>query len=128
MGTNGRPCGSGSAAVPRKPPGGRETMPAAMERRKKPMRHRLLSIIMVLSCLSADPVYALFGEGDTVFDPTNFTKNAITAAQMMEQVKQMLHQVGNSDQEVTMMLQNLVAVLGARYNYPLYANLIREVM
>ncbi len=63
------------------------------------MRHRLLSIGMVVWCLSANPVYALFGEGDTVFDPTNFAKNKITAAQMLEQVKQMTLQVKNSDAE-----------------------------
>src|SRR5882724_10653235 len=119
MGTTGLPCGSGSAAVHRKPRGGNETTPAVTKRRKKPMRHRLLSIVMVLCCLSANPVYALFGVGDTVFDPTNFAKNAITAAQMLEQVKQMTRQVQNSNSEVAMLLQNLTAVLGARYNYSL---------
>jgi conjugal transfer/entry exclusion protein len=92
------------------------------------MCRRLLTVTLVWLWLSANPVYALFGVGDTVFDPTNFAKNTIMAAQMMEQVKQMTLQVQNSNTEVAMLLQNLMAVLGARYNYPLYAGLIREVM
>ena len=59
----------------------------------------------------------LFG-GDIVFDPTNYAKNLITAAQMVQQVKQMILQVKNSNNEVAMMLQNLLPVLGQRL-YPL---------
>ena len=92
------------------------------------MCRRLLTVTLVWLWLSANPVYALFGVGDTVFDPTNFAKNTIMAAQMMEQVKQMTLQVQNSNTEGAMLLQNLMAVLGTRYNYPLYAGLIREVM
>ncbi len=87
---------------------------------------RATTIVLLWFCTS--PAYALFGEGDTVFDPTNYAKNEITAAQMLEQVKQMTLQVRNSNSEVAMLLQNLMAVLGARYPYPLYDNLIREVM
>lgn len=56
-----------------------------------------------------------------VYDPSNFAKNAITAAQM-------LLQVANSDQEVEMMRRNLVPVLGALYPYQQYVHLLQEVI
>src|ERR1051325_10553166 len=79
----------------------------------------LLLLTGVLALLSpyTNEAHALFG-GDIVYDPTNYTKNLITATQMMQQVKQMILQVKNSDQEVEMMLQNLWPALGQRV-YPL---------
>ncbi len=92
------------------------------------MTRRLLMVLFMLLGLCTSRVQAQLFGGDIVFDPTNFAKNAITATQMIEQVKQMTLQVGNSNAEVQMMLQNLVTVLGARYDYLRYANLMREVL
>jgi len=93
------------------------------------MRHflRMAVLLMTLAPRSHSEAQGLFG-GDVVFDPTNFAKNTITAAQMLKQVEQMVLQVKNSNNEVAMMLQNLVAVGGGRYDYWRYANLIREVL
>jgi len=43
-----------------------------------------------------------------VFDHANFLKNTITSLQMIQQVKQMILQVKNSNHEVEMMLLNLL--------------------
>jgi len=75
------------------------------------MRRCFLIVTLSLTVLSS-PSEAQFigggGNGMIVFDPTNFTKNTITAAQM-------LLQVGNSNKEVAMMIQNLIATGGAYY-------------
>ncbi len=71
----------------------------------------------MLTSLCCNEAHALFG-GDIVYDPTNYTKNLITATQMIQQVKQMLLQVKNSNQEVAMMLLNLAPALNQR-SYPL---------
>ena len=64
----------------------------------------------------------LFGGGGMiVFDPTNFGKNTITAAQM-------LLQVANSNREVAMMLQNLLSTPGSYYDMARYLALLREVI
>jgi conjugal transfer/entry exclusion protein len=56
-----------------------------------------------------------------VFDPTNFGKNTITAAQM-------LLQVANSNREVAMLLQNLLGTPGSYYDMERYLTLLREVI
>jgi conjugal transfer/entry exclusion protein len=61
------------------------------------------------------------GSGMIVFDPTNFTKNQITAAQM-------LLQVANSNREVAMLLQNLIGTPGSYYEMERYLALLREVI
>jgi type IV secretion system protein TrbJ len=64
----------------------------------------------------------LFGGGGMlVFDPTNFGKNTITAAQM-------LLQVANSNREVAMLLQNLLGTPGSYYDMERYLALLREVI
>src|SRR5262249_56147385 len=64
----------------------------------------------------------LFGGGGMiVFDPTNFGKNTITAAQM-------LLQVANSNREVAMMLQNLLSTPGSYYDMARYLALLRQVI
>src|SRR5262249_53967011 len=64
----------------------------------------------------------LFGSGGMlVFDPSNFGKNTITAAQM-------LLQVANSNREVAMMLQNLLGTPGSYYDMGRYLALLREVI
>ena len=65
----------------------------------------------------------LFGGGGglIVFDPTNFTKNQITAAQL-------LLQVANSNREVAMLLQNLIGTPGSYYEMERYLALLREVI
>ncbi len=74
------------------------------------MRCLLLTGMLALFSPYINKAHALFG-GDIVYDPTNYSKNVITAAQMLLQVK-------NSDKEVLMMLQNLLTATGQRY-YPL---------
>jgi conjugal transfer/entry exclusion protein len=61
------------------------------------------------------------GSGMIVFDPTNFTKNQITAAQL-------LLQVANSNREVAMLLQNLLGTPGSYYEMQRYLALLREVI
>ncbi len=88
------------------------------------MRRGFLIVILSLTVLSS-PAEAQFigggGNGMIVFDPTNFTKNTITAAQM-------LLQVGNSNKEVAMMIQNLIATGGAYYPRDRYIALLQEVI
>src|SRR5258706_4763718 len=95
-------------AARQRQPGGWQTTNDDKER-KNPMSRNLkcLSLLtaMVLFTLSSSNAHALFGEGDTVFDPSNFVRNTVTAAQMIQQVKQMVLQVKNSNNEVQMMLQ-----------------------
>src|SRR5262249_17121803 len=85
------------------------------------MKLCLLGIVLLLLSATAARAQFGFGSGNIVFDPTNFTKNDITAAQM-------LLQVANSDQEVAALLQNLIPVGGSWYGYAPYAALIREVL
>src|ERR1044071_1266928 len=90
--------------------------------RNNPMRRCLRCLLLltgVLALLSpyTNKAHALFG-GDIVYDPTNYSKNLITATQMIQQVKQMILQVKNSDQEVEMMLLNLLTATG-QPSYPL---------
>src|SRR2546430_16620665 len=85
---------------------------------------RYFAIVALLVMVSLQPVEAqIFGGGGglLVFDPTNFTKNELTAAQM-------LLQVANSNEEVRMLLQNLVPTLGAYYGMDRYLNGLREVI
>jgi len=86
------------------------------------MRQCFVIVILSLTVLSS-PAEAQFlgGGGLIVFDPTNFTKNTITAAQM-------LLQVGNSNKEVAMMIENLLRTGGAYYPMDRYAALLREVL
>ncbi len=88
------------------------------------MRRCFLIVTLSLTVLSS-PAEAQFigggGNGMIVFDPTNFTKNTITAAQM-------LLQVGNSNKEVAMMIQNLIATGGAYYPMDRYIALLQEVI
>jgi conjugal transfer/entry exclusion protein len=88
----------------------------------------LLTAMALFIPHSSEAQERIFGAGDTVFDPSNFIRNTVTAAQMVQQVKQMVLQVKNSDNEVQMMLQNLLTALDQRY-YPLdtyYALLLAE--
>ncbi len=85
---------------------------------------RSLWITTALLLTLMGPVEAqLFGGGGgmIVFDPTNFTKNQITAAQM-------LLQVANSNREVAMLLQNLIGTPGSYYEMERYLALLREVI
>jgi type IV secretion system protein TrbJ len=86
------------------------------------MRRCLLIVILSLTVLSS-PAEAQFIDsgGLLVFDPTNFTKNTITAAQM-------LLQVSNSNQEVAMMIENLLRTGGAYYPMDRYVALLQEVL
>jgi len=76
---------------------------------------------LTVCCTTAEAQLGLGGGGLIVFDPTNFTKNTITAAQL-------LLQVGNSNKEVAMMIQNLLATGGAYYPMDRYAALLHEVL
>ncbi len=76
---------------------------------------------LTVCCTTAEAQLGFGGGGLIVFDPTNFTKNTITAAQL-------LLQVGNSNKEVAMMIQNLLATGGAYYPMDRYAALLHEVL
>jgi conjugal transfer/entry exclusion protein len=76
---------------------------------------------LTVCCATAEAQLGLGGGGLIVFDPTNFTKNTLTAAQL-------LLQVGNSNKEVAMMIQNLLATGGAYYPMDRYAALLHEVL
>jgi conjugal transfer/entry exclusion protein len=78
--------------------------------------------IALLLTLTGPAEAQLFGGGGMiVFDPTNFGKNTITAAQM-------LLQVANSNREVAMLLQNLLGTPGSYYDMARYLALLREVI
>ena len=79
------------------------------ERYARCFRCLLLLITMGLTSPWLNKAHAFLG--DIVYDPTNYAKNVITAAQMLLQVK-------NSNSEVAMLLQNLLPALGLR-TYPL---------
>jgi type IV secretion system protein TrbJ len=86
------------------------------------MRRSLLITGLVLAALARPAEAQLFGGGGLiVFDPTNFGKNTITAAQM-------LLQVANSNREVAMLLQNLLGTPGSYYDMERYLALLREVI
>jgi conjugal transfer/entry exclusion protein len=61
------------------------------------------------------------GGGIVVFDPSNFAKNSITAAQMLKQV-------ANSTQEVALLLRNLIATGGAWEDTAQLLRLLNEVL
>jgi conjugal transfer/entry exclusion protein len=75
---------------------------------------------LTVCCSTVEAQFGLGGGGLIVFDPTNFTKNEITAAQM-------LLQVANSNHEVAMMLQNLIGTPGTYYHMDRYRALLQEV-
>jgi len=77
----------------------------------------LLLIALGLTSVWSSNAHALFG-GDIVYDPTNYTRNVITAQQMVRQVQQMMLQVKYSKHAVDILLQNLLPALGLR-TYPL---------
>ncbi len=81
----------------------------------------VLLLLTVLSTTAEAQFIGGGGNGMIVFDPTNFTKNTLTAAQM-------LLQVGNSNKEVAMMIQNLLATGGAYYPMNQYVALLQEVL
>src|SRR5919197_1298023 len=82
-----------------------------------------LTIVLMGTGLLRPAEAQLFGGGGglIVYDPTNFTKNQITAAQM-------LLQVANSNEEVRMLLQNLMPTLGAYYEMERYLRTLQEVI
>src|SRR6476659_4684977 len=115
METSGRITGCGNGAVPEKRNGGSGgKIPAAFWNRRIIMQTsgKTWSVICGLTvCLVSGPttVRGQFdggGGGIIVFDPSNFAKNTITAAQMIKQVL-------NSTKEVELMLQNLVRTGGS---------------
>ena len=63
-----------------------------------------------------------------VYDAANFAKNAITAAQMMDQVDLMGQEVAISDAIAGMARRNLVPINGEIYPYDQYVRAIQEVI
>ena len=84
------------------------------------VRYFSTTVLVVMVLLRLAEALA-FGGGLIVFDPTNFARNKITAAQM-------LLQVANSNEEVRMLLQNLEPTLGAYYGMEQYLRALQEVI
>ena len=67
--------------------------------------------MMVVSLLAAPPVIAGGGGfGTIVFDPSNFGKNSITAAQTIEQTLKQAQMVANQLQQINMQIRNLANI------------------
>jgi len=82
----------------------------------------LLVVMVILSLPSSSRAQLdAFGGGTIVFDPSNFAKNTITAAQMIKQVI-------NSTKEVELMLKNLISTSWAGEDVGRLLRLLDEVL
>ncbi|MGC5833696.1 P-type conjugative transfer protein TrbJ [Ralstonia pseudosolanacearum] len=58
----------------------------------------------------ASPAHALFGVGDIVFDPSNFSQNILTAARTLEQINNQIRQLQNQAQSLMNQAKNLTGL------------------
>jgi len=64
----------------------------------------------VIACGIATPAHALFGIGDVVFDPSNFSQNILTAARTLEQINNQILQLQNEAQMLMNEARNLTSL------------------
>lgn len=64
----------------------------------------------ILAPLTATPAYALFGFGDTVFDPANYAQNVLTAARSLEQINNQITELQNQAQMLLNQARNLASL------------------
>ncbi len=73
------------------------------------MKHTLaaLSVATLLALAPIQPAQALFGFGDTVYDPLNHAENILTAARSLEQINNQVQQLTNEAQMLINQAKNL---------------------
>lgn len=73
------------------------------------MKHTLaaISIATLLALAPIQPAQALFGFGDTVYDPLNHAENILTAARSLEQINNQVQQLTNEAQMLINQAKNL---------------------
>src|SRR3546814_18343252 len=67
---------------------------------------RHLGAACLAACLalaSVQPAHALFGAGDVVFDPSNYSQNVLQAARALQQINNQIRSLQNQ----VLMLQNM---------------------
>src|SRR5690606_12558934 len=67
---------------------------------------RQLGAALLAACLalsSIQPAHALFGAGDVVFDPSNYSQNVLQAARALQQINNQIQSLQNQ----VLMLQNM---------------------
>lgn len=73
------------------------------------MKNRLIAAATAVALIlaPAENAYALFGFGDTVFDPANYAENVLTAARSLEQINNQVQQIANQAQMLINQAKNL---------------------
>ncbi len=73
------------------------------------MKHTLaaISVATLLALSPIQPAQALFGFGDTVYDPLNHAENILTAARSLEQINNQVQQLTNEAQMLINQAKNL---------------------
>ncbi|UJQ94145.1 P-type conjugative transfer protein TrbJ [Mariluticola halotolerans] len=66
-----------------------------------------MSVATLLALLPIQPAQALFGFGDTVYDPLNHAENILTAARSLEQINNQVQQLANEAQMLINQAKNL---------------------
>lgn len=75
------------------------------------LRPRLVALAAAGAiALSATPAHALFGVGDIVFDPSNYTQNILTAARTLEQINNQIRQLQNQATSLINQARNLTSL------------------
>ena len=69
-----------------------------------------LAAPVAFSTMLAKPVYAQFGFGRIVYDPSNFAQNVLTAARTLEQINNQITSLQNEAQMLINQAQNLASL------------------
>src|SRR3546814_18017416 len=94
---------------------GRRAVGRVSRQTRRTAMKRQLGAACLAACLALSPIqsaHALFGAGDVVFDPSNYSQNVLQAVRALQQINNQIRSLQNE----VLMLQNLAKHL-ARLDY-----------
>jgi P-type conjugative transfer protein TrbJ len=79
-------------------------------------RQSIASLITLSLTVLPPPASALFGVGDVVFDPSNYSQNVLTAARALQSNLNEVKQIANQLQQIEMEVKNLASFPAETWN------------